>query len=272
MKLKLDEDGNVVVKDGMPVYEDDKGKEIIHDAPKLLFKLTSMTEEKDRHFETANKLQRKLELFKGIEPDKAKEAMSIAEKIKGKEMIESGEFEKLKGQMQEISDQQMEELKQSYETKIGEFSDVSKKQQRTIEHLMITNHFAQSPWFSGPTPKTVLSPDLAANLFKPYFKVEGEGPDNIKMVGYLGDEKIPSRKNVGEPADFNEAISTIIEHHPEKDRFLLSAMGGGPLRTGGNFNVDDGIVTISADDARIPSRYRAAKEKADKAGVPIKIV
>ena len=105
MKLKLDENGNVVVKDGMPVYEDDKGKEIIHDAPKLLFKVTSLAEEKDRHFETANKLQQKLELFKGIDPEKAKEAMTVAEKIKGKEMIESGEFEKLKAQMQEIADE-----------------------------------------------------------------------------------------------------------------------------------------------------------------------
>jgi len=270
MKLKLDENGNVVVKDGMPIYVDSEGKDIVHDAPKLLFKVTSLTEEKDRHFEKANGLQKTLDLFKGIDPEKAKEALSVVEKLDGKKMIEAGEFDKLKDQMQEISAQKLDELKQSYETKLGETEAINSTQQSTIEHLMITNNFAQSPWFSGPTPKTVLAPDLAANLFKPYFKVEGAGQD-IKMVGYLDGEKIPSRKNVGEPADFDEAISTIIERHPGKDRFLASQGGTGP-RTGSNFNVDDGAVTISAADAKNPSTYRIARERAAKAGVPIKIV
>jgi len=270
MKLKLNEDGNVVVQDGMPVYVDDKNNDIVHDAPKLLFKVNALTQEKDRHFETANGLQKKLDVFDGIDPKKAADALAVVEKLDGKEMIEAGEFDKLKGQMQDISDQKLDEQKQVFEAKISDLSALSETQKGTIEHLIVTNHFAQSPYFSGSKPKTVLSPDLAANVFKDFFKVEGEG-QTTKLVGYIDGEKIPSRKNVGEPANFNEAISTIIEHHPEKDRFLSSSVGGGP-GSGSNFNVDDGVVMISAADAKVPAKYRAAREKAEKAGVLIKIV
>jgi len=270
MKLKLDDAGNVIVENGMPVYVDENGNDIVHDAPKLLFKVTSLTEEKDRHFEKANGLQAQLDVFKGIDPKAAKAALETVEKLDGKKMIEAGEFDKLKEQMKDISDSKLEEQRTIFDAKLIDMEKTTAIQQDTIEHLMVTNHFAQSPYFSGTKPKTVLSSDLATNIFKPFFKVEGEGAD-IKMVGYIGGEKIPSRKDVGQPADFNEAIETIIEQHPEKDRFLTSSAGGGP-GSGSNFNVDEGAVVISADDANIPAKYRAAREKAEKAGVPVSIV
>jgi len=270
MKLKLDDEGHVIVKNEMPVYVDENGKDIVHDAPRLLFKVTSLTEEKDRHFEKANGLQTQLDIFKGIDPEAAKAALETVEKLDGKKMIEAGEFDKLKEQMKDISDTQLKEQRDIFDAKITDMEKTTSTQKETIEHLMVTNHFAQSPYFSGTKPKTVLSADLATNIFKPYFKVEGEGSE-IKMVGYIGGEKIPSRKDVGQPADFNEAIETIIEQHPEKDRFLTSSLGGGP-GSGSNFNVDDGTVVISAEDASIPAKYRAAREKAEKAGVPVSIV
>jgi hypothetical protein len=135
---------------------------------------------------------------------------------------------------------------------------------------MINNHFSKSPYFAGDKPKTVLTPDLAANLFGNYFKVEGEGPD-AKLIGYINGEKIPSRTNVGEPASFEEAITEIIEKHPGKERFLRSSDGGGP-GAGSNFGARGGAVVISAADSKDPVKYRAARENAKKAGVPIQVI
>ena len=42
MKLKLDENGHVVVSDGKPVYVHDDGKEIPFDAPAAMQKISGL--------------------------------------------------------------------------------------------------------------------------------------------------------------------------------------------------------------------------------------
>lgn len=276
MKLKVDEAGNVVVQDGKPVYVLDNGEDQAFDAPGTLFKIKSLTEEKDRHFEKASGLQTtvddltgKLKPFEGIDPAAAKTALETVEKLEGGKMIEAGEFDKLKDQMQGIQDAKLAEQQTTYETKIGDLSEQVGTQKSTIDTLMITSHFAKSPFFSGEKPKTILTPDLAANVFGGNFKVEGD-PTNPQLIGYLNGEKIPSSSNVGEPADFEEAVAIIIDKHPGKERFLASPDGGGP-GSGSNFSRDGGAVVISAQDAGDVAKYRAAKARADKAGVPIQV-
>lgn len=277
MKLKLDDNGNVVLKGDLPVYIMDDGKtEETFDAPAALFKIKSLMEEKDRHFDKASKaldevktLKSQLESFSGIDIKKAKEALATVEKLDGKKMIEAGEFDKLKEQMQSLKAEELEKQQKIYDAKINELDSLIGNQKSTINHLMISTNFAKSPYFSGEKPKTVLTPDLAANLFGNYFKVEGEGQD-AKLIGYLNGEKIPSRINVGEPATFEEAITEIIEKHPGKERFLRSSEGGGP-GAGSNFGARGGAVVISAADASDPIKYRKAKAAAEKAGVSIQV-
>jgi hypothetical protein len=277
MKLKLDENGHVVVQNDMPVYILDNGDEQPFDAPATLFKVKSLTEEKDRHFKKASDaldelkgVKTKMSEFEGIDINKARKALETVEKLDGKEMIEAGEFDKLKQQMQEIQNTEIKKVQDTSDAKINELESILGTQKSTIDHLMINNHFSKSPYFAGDKPKTVLTPDLAANLFGNYFKVEGEGPD-AKLIGYINGEKIPSRTNVGEPASFEEAITEIIEKHPGKERFLRSSDGGGP-GAGSNFGARGGAVVISAADSKDPVKYRAARENAKKAGVPIQVI
>lgn len=276
MKLKLDDAGSVVVKDGLPVYIMDDGKDQAFDAPGTLFKVKSLTEEKDRHFEKASKLQVKiddsvkaLKVFEGIDPVAAKAALETVEKLDGKKMIDAGEFDKLKDQMQGIQDTKLAEQASDYDKKIGDFEVQVGAQKNTIDNLMITSNFAKSPLFSGDKPKTILTPDMAVSAFGGNFKVEGDGL-TPKLIGYLNGEKIPSTSNVGEPADFEEAIAVIIEKHPGKERFLTSPDGGGP-GAGSNFSRDGRAVVISEEDAHNVVKYREAQAKAEKAGVPIQV-
>ena len=51
MKLKLDENGHVVVSDGKPVYVHDDGKEIPFDAPAAMQKISGLNAEAKQHRE-----------------------------------------------------------------------------------------------------------------------------------------------------------------------------------------------------------------------------
>ncbi len=51
MKLKLDENGHVVVSDGKPVYVHDDGKEIPFDAPAAMQKISGLNAEAKQYRE-----------------------------------------------------------------------------------------------------------------------------------------------------------------------------------------------------------------------------
>ena len=64
------------------------------------------------------------------------------------------------------------------------------------------------------------------------FDVTGEGSD-IVIIGKDNEGKtVMSQKNHGDPADFNEAMTKLIDDHPEKTRILNTSPGGPPA--GGN--------------------------------------
>ena len=60
MKLKLDENNNVVVKDGMPVYVHADGKEIPFDANKATVKIAELNGEAKQHREAKLKIRKPL--------------------------------------------------------------------------------------------------------------------------------------------------------------------------------------------------------------------
>ncbi|MDE3932360.1 tape measure protein, partial [Glaesserella parasuis] len=85
MKLKLDENGNVVVVDGKPVYIHDDGKEIPFDAPQAMQKISSLNAENKQHREAKEKAEAekvRQEVIKGYE-QKLADAKALAEKVQG---------------------------------------------------------------------------------------------------------------------------------------------------------------------------------------------
>ena len=63
MKLKLDENGNVVVQDGKPVYVYDDGKEVAYDVPAAVAKISSLNAEAKQHREAKEAAEAKLKAF-----------------------------------------------------------------------------------------------------------------------------------------------------------------------------------------------------------------
>ena len=71
MKLKLDENGHVVVSDGKPVYINDEGKEIAFDVAGTVATISRLNGEAKSHRERAETAEGALKAFEGIQDPKA---------------------------------------------------------------------------------------------------------------------------------------------------------------------------------------------------------
>lgn len=258
MKLKVDESGVVVVEDEKPVYVDEDGKDIAVDVPQLFSKVKELNgESKQRRLESGD-LKKKYKVFSEIEDledwkTKADAALELAKNIDESQLIQAGKVEELKTSMKAAFEGERENAEKSFRLKNQELSDLIVKKDGTIFSLLVTSKFSQSPFFSGESPKTNVLPDMAAKYFGHQFKVEKDGEDGLKVVGYnLAGNQIYSRKNPGDLAGFEEAISEIIDEYPMKDRILRTG-GAGSGGKGGGGNGDD-----SDDITKLKTQYADA--------------
>ena len=70
MKLKLDENGHVVVKDGFPVWVAEDGAEIAYNVPDLVNKISAVNAESAGRRKDIDALTSQLKAFDGIDPEK----------------------------------------------------------------------------------------------------------------------------------------------------------------------------------------------------------
>lgn len=246
MKLKLDENGHVVVQDGMPVYEYPDGKALPFDAVSLANRMRNLEEEKNRHFTDKEELKKKLEAFSGIEdPAEALKAIETVKNFEAKQLIDAGEVEKLKLQMKETFDKEQGKRQEAFDAKLKEIQGTLDGKNGVIRNLLITNAFSNSPFFSGEKPRTILTPDIAATYFGQHFEVLDDGPIPQITARDKSGEKILSRTRHGEPATFDEAMEVIIEGYPNKDRILSAKAGNGPDANG---NLGGGTKFIRSSD------------------------
>lgn len=95
MKLKLDENGHVVVQDGRPVYVHEDGKEVVFDAPQTIATISRLNGEAKAHREAKEKAESTLKAFEGIEdPVAAKKALETLKNFDDKKLVDAGEVEK----------------------------------------------------------------------------------------------------------------------------------------------------------------------------------
>jgi len=229
MKLKLDDNGNVVLQDGKPVYVYEDGKEIAFDAPAAMAKISELNEEGKKRRLKIKEYEEKLKTFDGIDDvEAAKKALETVKNLDEKKLIDAGKVEELKKQYAEQVEEKEKALKKAFEDEIESLKGQLKEKDTSIFQMMVSEKFQTSPWFSGENKKTTLFPELAASYFGKNFKVENQN-GKLRVIGYDDNgEMILSREKIGEPADFDEAIGTLIEKHPKKHEILKGQPGGGP--------------------------------------------
>ena len=202
MKLKLDEAGHVVVQDGKPVYTNDDGSEVAFDAVGTSEAIKRLNYEAMDRRKSLVEAQEKLKAFDGMDAAAAKQALDNLSKIDQKKLIDAGEVDKVRG-----------EINASWEGRFSEQQKQMEALQGQLNAELIGGNFARSKVIAE---KLAIPADMVQAAFGSAFKVEGG-----KLIAYGKDgQAIYSKANPGQHADFDEALSALVDAYPNKDQIL----------------------------------------------------
>lgn len=212
-----------------------------------------MGENKTRRTEV-NNLKTQLKAFEGLDADAAREALTLAEKYKGKEMIDSGEFDAFKAQMT-----------QQYQGQLDEALRGLADRDSRIEGLLRRSAFDGSKFVRE---NIAVPPEMFEAMFAKHLK---STPDGLIPVGRDG-ETIYSKKNMGKVASFDEAFQILVEASPYKDTLLKapSASGSGNKGAGGSGAAGKRTISRAEFDA-LPGDQKLAAVEGMRSG-DLKIV
>jgi multidrug resistance efflux pump len=153
LELVLDDDGNAVVKDGMPIYRHSDGKEEPFDVNHAMSKIASLNKESAERRHAIKDLDKQLKAFEGLDAAAAKQALETVKSLEDKELVDAGEMDKLKAQMTETIQAEKEELQKQAQLQIDELQSKIGTSENTIRHLLLRNAFSQDEHFAGKLPR-----------------------------------------------------------------------------------------------------------------------
>jgi len=221
MKLKLDESGNVIVRNDKPVYETNNGNEIEFDAESTTNTIQNLTRERDGLKATNKTMADGAEKFKDLDLEQITKDRTIVKNLDDKKLIDAGEVDKVKAELSNVFNVEKRKLEDMLGSKDAKIND-----------LMIGSLFAQSNYLKE---NIILPSDMCRDSFGKNFKIE-DVSGKLTVVGYVGDNKIYSQKNSGELAGFEESIEAIVGGYEMKDRILKSSNNGGSGSGSGGSN------------------------------------
>lgn len=245
MKLKLDASGNVVVQDGKPVYTKDDGTDVAFDAVGTTQAITRLNGEAMGHRERADKAEKAIKAFEGIDPAAAAQALDTVAKLDQKKLIDAGEVDKVR-----------QEITANWQGKLTEAEKREQALQQQLHGELIGGNFARSKVVAE---KLAIPADLVQAAFGSAFKVE-----DGRVVAYdKQGQKIYSASNPSELAGFDEALDSLVNAYPNKDQILrgsgasgsgASGSSGGSQPPRGDFGGDRAARTTA-----IANRYPELK-------------
>lgn len=248
MKLKLDENGHVVVSDGKPVYVHDDGKEVAFDAAGTVQTISRLNGEAKSHREAKEAAEGALKAFEGIsDPKAAMQALETIKNFDAKKLVDAGEVDKVRAEA-------IKAVEEKYAPIVKERDELSGK----LIAEKVGGSFARSKFIAD---KMSIPADLVESRFGQSFKLEG---DSVIAYDKSGN-KIFSASNPGEPAGFDEALGILVEHYPYKDQILKGTGASGGGSGGGNGGTGGKNISRAQFDSLSPQEQ---SEKA-RAGVQI---
>lgn len=216
MKWLLDDKGNVVLRNGHPVYVKDDGTEVEHDLVKTIGTISRLAGEAKTHREAKETAETKLNAFVGIEdPKKALEALETVKNLKDKDFVSAGEVQK-------VRDEVTRALNAKFEPIVAENATLKKK----IDGSVLESAFVGSKFVKE---KGAVPADIFQSRFGQHFTV-AEGKLSAKDAA---GNVIYSDTNPGEVADFDEALTKIVGQYAYKDALLKGSGSNGNGSNGG---------------------------------------
>jgi hypothetical protein len=181
MKLKLDEAGNVVVKDGKAVYVTDEGKDIAPDVPALYASVTDLGVSERAAVQKLAQANAQLKKFEGVDVEKLKATTATAD-----------------------------EVTKGFQAKLDEAETARKALETQLSNRIKSGMFTGSAFIGTKRPDN-LPADYYEAVFGKNFKVGADGA--IEAFDAAG-KPIMSRSNPAQMAGFDEAIEQLISAHP----------------------------------------------------------
>lgn len=210
MAWKFDEHGVLVVSDGNPVWIGDDGSESPFDAKANIVAAATAKREAAENRKAKKEAEERLAAFAGIEdPAAALKALQFSQSMDGKKIMDDDGIKRL-----------VESAVKPLQEENTNLKKTAQEQESTIYKMKVSDKFNTSTFLK----KTIYdeTPDVAEAYFGKHFKVE-----DGKTVAYdQTGNPIYSSVKAGELADFDEALSVLVNSHPRKD-FMLRGTGGG---------------------------------------------
>lgn len=212
MKLKLDDKGIAVIQEGKPVYVKDDGTDVAFDVTGTLSTIARLNGEAKSNRERAETAELKLKGFDGIDDaEAAKKALSVMSNLDAKKLIDSGEVEKVKAEMQKAFAQQLE---------TANSKNLSLEQQLYSEK--VGGAFTRSKYITDKLAESMPVDFIEARFGKSFTIEEGR-----IVAKDINGNKIYSSSNPGELANFDEALGMLVNQHPDREKFLKGTGAAG---------------------------------------------
>lgn len=240
MKLKLGEDGHVVVSDGKPVYLKDDGSEVAFDVVGTVATISRLNGEAKGHRERAEAAEKALKAFDGLsDPAAARKALETVANLDAKKLIDAGEVERVKG-----------EISKAFEEKLTAAQKLAQDLEGALYSEKIGGAFARSKFI---TERIAVPSHMVQATYGKNFKLE-----DGKVVAYdANGQKIYSRANPGELAGFEEAIEQVVMADPFKEHILKGTGGAGSGARPGNGATGSKIMS-NAEFQKLAPKDRAS--------------
>jgi hypothetical protein len=231
--LKVALDGQEVevcpVRNGWPVCVDPDGNEREFNTEDAFTKLKKHPEERttlQKRAETAEQALAGLAALGDVDTIKA--ALETQKNLKAGQLMAAGEAQK-------VRDDAVREATERIRTMEADLSAARSETDRlAISHAFhASKHFAKDD--KGNT-KIRLKPSAVQALFGHLFRREADGT----VAAYNGDSRVMSHQNIGDPADFDEALQILIDKSEHRDDVWAGVAANGSGATGGGRGGGDG--------------------------------
>ena len=218
---KLDDNGNMALKDGDPIYVNSAGEESTVGQGTI----SRLNGEAKTHREEKQAAQSELASLKetlgDLDIEKAREAMTTVANIDSKQLIDAGEVDKVR-----------DEIKNGFADQITELTSANTSLEAQLNNLKIQDVFKSSEFAKN---EIAVPSDMFQATFRDHFRIE-----DGKVAAYDRDgNRVYSKEKSGEIASPEEALKILVDSHPAKDQILKSDdnSGSGGSNSGGRSGV-----------------------------------
>jgi hypothetical protein len=209
---------------GLYIEKDGKFRLDVDGGFKTHDEINGLTSALNKERDARNQLEKQVKQFEGIkDPAEALKALETIKNIDDKKLMDAGKVDELKAEIQKAMQEKLDKKQEI----IDQLQGTVKEKEKTLHNELIGGRFARSEFIKE---KLAILPDFVEARFGRHFMINEDG----KVVARDGDGKeIYSKENPGSLADFDEALSILVDTHPDRDRIKKGSNATGAGFQGG---------------------------------------